>query len=183
VSNRIFWSRGSSRSGEAHEGGTGRMSDSRNLWMFRMGSTIIGVHTKVAPSDAEWKEYIQLCKKVADDAGFPALRGLSITDGGAPTSTQRALANEFLEGRSAPTAILSSSSIVRGVVTAMSWFNPKIKSFAPVRAREALAYIDFPTNQIGSLCARLRDMKSSVGVVGAVLKELDWPGVESRSGT
>lgn len=149
------------------------MDDGSNFWVFRIGNTVICVLNAVAPSDQQWDEYMKVVKKLFGEVGFEAASSLSITDGGAPTGAQRSLVNDFLKGRSARTSIISSSSLVRGAVTALSWFNPAIKTFAPQRTREALGHIAFVQNDIYKLSTRLRPLAGSVITVRPVLYELE----------
>ena len=53
-----------------------------------------------------------------------------LTDGGAPNARQRLLLNAILKDPSPPVAIVSSSLVARAVVTAMGWFNPRVRAFA-----------------------------------------------------
>jgi hypothetical protein len=145
------------------------------FWVLRIGNTIVSAHTAASPTNEQWEHYLLVAKKMIDQIGFSALRGIVFSDGGAPTSSQRERLNIFLEGRSARTAIVSGSQIVRGVVTALGWFNPQIKTFSPSRVREALAHIGFAESSVPSLCDQIRPMAGSVEAVRRALEELEVP--------
>jgi hypothetical protein len=66
---------------------------------------------------------------------------LVFTDGGAPNATQRSEINDWLRGRSIRTAVILSSPLVRGIVTALNWFNRDIKPFAPKDWRGAMSFV------------------------------------------
>lgn len=101
------------------------------------GELFVVVHPDRPPTDDDWTAYIRSWHPL--DMG--RMRTLVFTDGGGPNAAQRKLANQALRGRSSLTAVVSSSPMVRGIVTALSWFNPKIKAFSPEEALEAFYYL------------------------------------------
>src|SRR4051812_47183159 len=103
-----------------------------------VGNITICVHTTQAPSDAEWGELVNAVKGFKD---ISKVKSLIVTHGGAPSSTQRRLLNDLLQGRASLCAVVSSSSMVRGVVTALNWFNPQVKTFEPSSMDEAFRYL------------------------------------------
>lgn len=107
---------------------------------------VLSLHRKDAPSDQAWIEYIEsfvaALAEVQGDAR--RIRGLAISDGGGPTAKQRDQLNAFMrhstEGRGT-VAIVTSDSIVRGIVKALSWFNPMARAFAPDELSRAIDYL------------------------------------------
>ncbi len=91
---------------------------------------IILVHGADPPTDLEWATYVR--EFVKHDA--KGQRNLAFTDGGAPSGAQRKQVNDFLKGRASPAVVVSASYMVRGVVTALSWFNPQVRAYAPEEA-------------------------------------------------
>ena len=87
---------------------------------------------------------------------------LVATKGGGPTSTQRKYLNDLLAGRHVPVAVMSSSTAVRGVVTALSWFNRKIKAFPPEGLADALTYLEIP-NPIAFIRHEMAKLRTSLG--------------------
>ena len=55
---------------------------------------------------------------------------LVVTEGGAPDATQRAACRVLFERGALPIAVVTHVQLVRGVVTALGWFNPGIRAFA-----------------------------------------------------
>src|SRR5262245_48264981 len=88
---------------------------------------VLSVHTSRPPAPREWDEYVLSTKRSIDAFGHEPMRAIAITDGGAPDARQRGQLNDVLQGRTIPASILSDSVFVRGVVTALNWFNPGIK--------------------------------------------------------
>jgi hypothetical protein len=95
------------------------------------------------PTDDEWTTYLE----VVERHGIDRTMQLIATDGGVPTSTQRRYLNDKLAGRNVPVAVVSGSTTVRTIVTALSWFNRSIKAFPPSGFREAIAYLEIPASR------------------------------------
>ncbi len=91
---------------------------------------IVAVHGKADPTQEEWDAFLELCGKTRTAARNGTL---VVTDGGAPNAKQRGKLNELVTNM--PTKpisfIVTDSSLVRGVVTALSWFNPNNRALRP----------------------------------------------------
>ena len=123
----------------------------------RMFLVVYGAH---APSEDEWHDYL----KSVEHHGVVSTTQLVITDGGAPTSSQRRFLDDLLAGRYVPVAVVSGSFAVRATVTVMSWFNWSIRAFSPGAEglREALQYLAIPAcrealivRELNKLCREL----------------------------
>jgi hypothetical protein len=75
--------------------------------------------------------------------GFSKARVLVVTDGGGPDVVMRGELQAFFKkhGHSPKTAVVTTSVLSRGIVTAVNWFNPNIKAFAPVHFPAALDHL------------------------------------------
>jgi hypothetical protein len=113
----------------------------RNMVYAIRDDLFVVVHRARPPTDAEWTDYLDSWKPL----DMSAMRTLVFTDGGGPNPAQRKAANAALAGKSSLTAVVSSSALVRGIVTALGWFNPKIKAFGPEDAEHAFAYLGIRT--------------------------------------
>lgn len=100
----------------------------------------IVVYDKANVTNEEWANYLE----VAESHGLDRTSHLVITDGGGPNAAQCGYLNWLLAGRSPPVAVVSASADIRGVVTAMSWMNRRIRAFPPNGLRDAIAYLDIP---------------------------------------
>lgn len=119
---------------------------------------LVLVHAAEDPGDDEWMEYVQEIKR----QGSVLLPQIVLTDGGRPNSTQRKLLTDVLAGRGMKVAVLSASTLVRGVVTAISWFNRDIRSFEPHALGHALEYLGVPTSQDATIQAALTALRGRV---------------------
>lgn len=112
----------------------------RTIAYARCGRHVILAHAAVNPSDAEWQQYARdIDRWISELAGI-----LVVTDGGALTSGQRRELNDiFVRAgqKSFRVAVLSSSLLARGIVNALSLWNPGIRMFKPEAVDQALAHI------------------------------------------
>jgi hypothetical protein len=99
----------------------------RNMNSRAADEVALAVHTKVEPSDAEWKDWLAVVRQIP----LEKLSVLVFTDGGGPNTLQRASWNALLAGAQPRIAVVSTSTVVRGIVTAISWFNRGVRQFSP----------------------------------------------------
>lgn len=119
----------------------------KNMAFQKVGDYIVLVHNAMAPTDEEWDEWMQ---------HYTYESILIITDGGAPTASQRKrLKTRVDELRASPgyvpnkkepkVATVTASSFVRGVLTALRWFyHDAYAAFPPDHINQALTYLDVP---------------------------------------
>jgi hypothetical protein len=99
---------------------------------------LVFVHTEQTPDDVEWAQCLDLQNLVQDRAKFKVL---IFSAGAAINAKQRAELKERFGAHRPPTALLTSSSVTRGVGTAIGWFNPNFKVFGPHALEEALDHL------------------------------------------
>lgn len=122
---------------------------------------LVLVHTKDSPTDEEWKTYCDDARKWREQ-----IRGiLVLSEGGGPNSVQRGELEVALDRPEAKTAVVTLSRVARGIVTAMSWFTPKIKAFSTLQVPAALEYLEVPPRGHPSINATIK----------ALRQELDLP--------
>jgi hypothetical protein len=124
---------------------------------------VIGVHTERAPSDDEWDGWIELCaKRTPHRLGF-----LIFSDGGGPSSVQRSKLSRIPELKTIPSAVVTSSAVGRGIVTAVAWLGTKVRAFAPVNVRDALDYLRVPEELRYGILREVASLR--MGLVGSTL--------------
>jgi len=92
----------------------------RHMAWSTHGDLLLLAHDKHRPADDEWQAWLR-----AYETRSPRIRGVLVrTLGGGPSSSQRKELVQALQAETirTPTAILTSSAIARGVLTALSWF-------------------------------------------------------------
>ncbi|HKU42739.1 MAG TPA: hypothetical protein VJR89_31490 [Polyangiales bacterium] len=101
----------------------------------------VGVHTAAAPTAEEWQTHCLNIEQVRNDT-----RGVLVyTEGGGPSTGQRKEMRAALQGLAPPpSAILTDSALVRGIVTALNWTfgGEKIAAFPPGALPRALHYLE-----------------------------------------
>ena len=63
------------------------------------------------------------------------------------TSVQRKIGIDAVNNNSIAVVMVTDSPIVRGIVTAASWFGVKVKSYSPNQLGEAITALDIPADQ------------------------------------
>jgi hypothetical protein len=122
---------------------------------------LVMVHTVTAPSDEEWNDHVQRLARTRT-----SLRGVMVfTAGGGPTSKQRERLRSAVPSSIPPTAIMTDSPLVRGIITSINWFvNNPLSAFHPDDLQGALRHIARSGPPI--------DAAKIVGAVRALAEEL-----------
>jgi hypothetical protein len=122
------------------------------------GGLMVMVHTDRAPSDAEWDAY---CEELTRHE-LSHLKTLVLTEGGGPDASQRKRVNALLAGRPSRASVVSSNSVIRGIVIALSWFNSQIKSFTPNEIGAALGYLGVPFEPRATVFAEITRLREGL---------------------
>ncbi|NJK32633.1 MAG: STAS/SEC14 domain-containing protein [Deltaproteobacteria bacterium] len=97
------------------------------------------IHTSPVPTESDWNEMVAFASSRA------ALRGVLVWSPGAkPNANMRSDIRELQEKFSCKCAVLTNSSVSKGVMTALSWFNVPIKGFSPSELQDALEFVGRP---------------------------------------
>lgn len=115
-------------------------------------------------SREEWSGYIDAIK-AEEKKGIDVtrMRTLVFSDGGGPNATQRKMASDVLNGRSTPLAIVTGSQMMRGVITALRWFNPQCRAFAPTEVAQALSFLEVTEHQYDAVLSIARHLQTNLG--------------------
>jgi hypothetical protein len=130
----------------------------KNLAIKVVDRLFIVVYGAQDPTDAEWDAYLSL----AEQHGLDQTAQLICTDGGKPTPAQHRKLNERLGGRPVPVAVVSTSPRVRATVTALSWFNRRIKAFHPTALVEALEHLEIPASRTDLIVREIERLRLSL---------------------
>jgi hypothetical protein len=77
--------------------------------------------------------------------------------------------NDWIGKDSFARAVLSDSMFVRGIITALAWFDPAIKAFSPSQLEEAYLYLNVPNAERAKFRRAVDRLKA-----GMSLKPTDW---------
>ena len=128
----------------------------KNMAVKVVDRLFIVAYGTVSPTPEEWADYLDL---VAHH-GVERTAQLIWTEGGEPTPAQRDELNRLLAGREVPVAVVTGSARVLLTITALSWFNRRIRAFRPSGLRDAVAYLEIHasrTELIERELGKLRD--------------------------
>jgi hypothetical protein len=106
-----------------------------------VGRVAVAFHDEQNPTDAEWNAWISLYTALHAAHGDET-RALVRTLGGAPNAAQRASLGNALGRKGQPSAVLTSSTLTRGVVTAISWLGIPVRAFKPDSWVEIREYLE-----------------------------------------
>jgi hypothetical protein len=108
-------------------------------------TTIVFVCGDASLDDGEWGEYLEFLKE--EFGSGRRNRSLVWAPTAQPNSIQRGRLNVVLEelkvrGIAVKSAVITNSALVRGVITALQWFNRDVfRTFAPADVQSALKFL------------------------------------------
>jgi hypothetical protein len=113
-------------------------------------------------ADDEWERCIASVEEYARVTRRPRL--LVVTDGSGPTIKQRRSLDVLLDvhRNTARVAVLTPSTVARGIVTALSWFWPIYRSFPPDDLAGALSFLELPAQALPDIRRLLGELRSNV---------------------
>lgn len=132
----------------------------KNVAQTIVGQVIISVYNENTPTTEESRELVAVLKGLDHER----MRSLTFTKGGTPSPAQRRELTEVLGGKQFVTAVVSDARMVRGVVTAMSWFNSAIKAYSSAELEEAFRYLQVPTTQWDLIRREARKLHRLLGI-------------------
>lgn len=135
-------------------------ASSRFAWAVIDGNIIVAVHSSENPTNEEWDEYLVAGGQALDAHG--SIRSLAYSQGGGPNSLQRSKTNDLFKDRPQRVAVMLNSALTRGVVTALSWFNPAIKAFNLEQLQAACDYLELTAPQSREVDAQIEQMKQAI---------------------
>jgi hypothetical protein len=133
-----------------------------------------------SPTAEEWNDYLQILKAMS--GGLPStqrLRGLVISDGGAPSATQRKSSMLAIANHSSRWAVVTSSMIARSTVTVYRWLGLDQRAFGPQEVERAFSFLDVSPAEAREICsefARLQQQSlegTTVRSLGEMLRSFD----------
>lgn len=141
------------------------LTPEKTMSVERFGPILLQATGSQPITDGEWASYIELIREDTKTNGA-ALLGIQYSLTQAPSAAQRKAAAE-LSATFSHFALISSSMLVRGAVTAISWLlRSKIetRAFAPSEVRAALEWLSKAQHfDVEEAFARLTTAAQAVG--------------------
>src|SRR5262249_30706261 len=113
------------------------------------------------PTNAEWQSLLTEVRKNEDSSPY---RVLIYSDGGGPSSLQRAQLSEAFAGRPPLMALLTDNFLAHGIGVAMRWFNPRFRIVGSRAFAEAFRHLDVNEADIKQLQSLLRNVAAQENV-------------------
>ena len=127
----------------------------------------VAVYGESGPTESEWKEYLRVLSKLEGSGN----KLLVMTAGGGPNTIQR----EELErltvslDEQVRAAIVTTSRVVRGIVTALRWFrSDNYRAFDPKDLKAAFTYLQLSDAEQTAVRDLATTMAERLGVREAV---------------
>lgn len=147
--------------------------------VFRGSLTVVVcLNGRQLPTDDEWDRYLECIRGLIAETGgdLGNVRGMAISDGGAPSARQRKLLDEVTGARSMRWTLLSISRFARGVGAALAWLQPDFNAYAPSGFARAARFLGVPDGEQPALLATIRDLDRAIGL--QAVAELEEGGFE-----
>jgi hypothetical protein len=130
-----------------------------------LGSLHIIVIGERDPAPADWKSYLDaIAAEEKRGNAVARKRTLVFSDGGGPNAAQRKVASELHGARSTPLAIVTGRVITRALVTALRWFKPHCRAFAPSEVGDALEFLGVPGIKFHQILRLAREVQPGLRV-------------------
>lgn len=137
----------------------------KSLGFGQGGNCFLYASAKVAPTTADWAEYIAWFTRVLAAAGGPpmvsgALTVLVYERASGPNAAQRKQLNDLVARYPIRVAVVTNSAIARGVLTAMSWFakGKGYQPFTPEQLDSAMEFLQVDMITASSVKQNLLDL-------------------------
>ncbi|HET9931274.1 MAG TPA: hypothetical protein VFQ35_11325 [Polyangiaceae bacterium] len=129
-------------------------------WRFRDRLSVI-VHTPKNPSNLEWQGLLRDRALHGRDSNE---RTLIVSYGGGPDADQRKLLSREMDGRAAPTVIMTKSAMVRAIASALLFFNRQMKVVGIDERELAYQFLGFSPDE-SRIADRLRaELELELGI-------------------
>lgn len=131
------------------------------------GRICVVVHSAEEPTDLEWDTYLAQMRKLP---GVREVRVLIRSWGGGPTSLQRRKLQSQVGDRPPPVAILTASAApMRGISTALRWFNGNVKVFEEHQLEAACSHLGFSEFEVAAAAMCLARLERELMPKGRAL--------------
>lgn len=138
----------------------------KNMTFAVEGEIMVVLHTTSPPSESEWTKWMEALRRIP----VHRLKMLVFSDGGAPDTLQRGVFIDHLGSAQPPIAVVSNALAIRGVVTAISWFNRQVKLFSPAQLPAAFAHLGVSPDQGRGLLSVAQRATAELGTILAAFK-------------
>lgn len=134
----------------------------------REGRVLVIVHGRHSPSDLEWATFLKEMQKYGRRQ---QLRVVTYSYGGGPDGKQRKMATDLDRDPErhdyVMVALLTNSTIMRGMGPALSWFLRNVKVFGLDADTEAFRFLELSAAESAFALSSRRQLERELGVTRA----------------
>jgi hypothetical protein len=129
--------------------------------------TLVVAHGTAFPTDEEWDRHVAIADELrASLAPADPFRVLVLSDGGGPTSAQRARLSERPVRGAVLAAVVTASTLATQIGRVMGLLYPGVRVFPPRDVARALAYLEIGLDAVPGLVAHLGAIDAGAGLAG-----------------
>jgi hypothetical protein len=133
-------------------------SENPTLMLFtHFDRVLIAVHDAVPPTDEEWESWLELFR-----GRTQALVLVESFHGAGPNAKQRKMLGERMQGIELGAAIMTDSTVTRGIVTALSWLGMPQRAFLPGNYYQAGKYLGLTNDELARAVDELRRLQTDM---------------------
>jgi hypothetical protein len=121
---------------------------------------MLSVHAVDAPTNEEWREWLDLCRT---RHGLEA-RVLVENHSSGPNVLQRKALGEVVRGEDARCAVLTDSTIERAALTAIAWLGISLRGFTLDQHKQAASYLELSEQELTLALSILPSMRKECGL-------------------
>lgn len=120
------------------------IASGRSLGFAKCGNCLVYLSSTSAPGESDWAEYMEWLTAALDEKGRGKLEILVYERGPGPNAAQRKQLRTLVEERDVKVAVVTTSPVARGVMTALSWFakSAVYRAFAPAELESAFEFLE-----------------------------------------
>ncbi len=143
---------------------------------LRAGELVLMAHNANTLSNEEWdRNYLEPIRVMKARGGTETCANIVFAEGRGPTSVQRSDGNAIFGGGhyQFKVAVITGSMMVRGAVTALSWFNPLIRAFSPKDWERAFHHVRVHSGEFQRILAAAVQLRARIGNVDVLNRYID----------
>jgi hypothetical protein len=129
-------------------------------WRFH-GRLLVVLHSSQNPTKLEWQG---LLRDNIERGSAQPLRVMVVSHGGGPDVDQRKQLAVALRSIAAPTVVMTGSAIVRGITTALGFFNRRMTSVGLDDVEGAFRFLELTGDERQSAVRVRRELEQELGI-------------------
>jgi len=123
---------------------------------------LVAVHGPKSPSNLEWQRFLTEAVERGQGA---AMRILIVSHGGGPDGEQRKQLARAIGNSPAPTIVMTRSALIRGITSALTFFNRSMKAVDLDAHDEAFQHLELDAKERVRAYGLRTELEAELGIV------------------